>query len=181
MSEVSKKTGGAYIMVLVFVLSVFVLTHAALMVTTTSRRLTARQENFLNLYTIAVSGNQQAMSALNQHILANIAPDTPLDEIPTVAAGLKQQAVQANMFTQHNFSITYTPATGGQIHDSFHINTVLTIDTQGVVATTIARKYINGVRWPGYTRVESLIVWNKNINSLDDYLLTMVNLMRVAV
>ena len=201
-----KKThGGAYIMVLVATMAMFLLIYAALAVTARSRETTARHEHFANLYDLAVAGNEHVLRELNQYLAENrneileiLEILHPFDENPpdrtaiiTTAIPVLNRAITANQTRTWTITVDYTPNRGATIRDHYRATTTIenlsvANPTERITVSTTVHTYIGEILWPVATEVEATIywreiIWLEDINFLDDSMLAMVELMRIAV
>ena len=178
-----------------------------LLITASSRQVTARYGYFVGLYDLAVAGNQQALFLLQQGLNANRTVINDLTQQRISAGDITSIAkreifieeaipfLESNLLKYFTFyrtgfqriwevEINFFMPEERMLQDRYHATTIIISDDNGFSVTTTISKYNGAVR--GYpAAVHASIIWSYQapdtlINYLDDYTLKMVELMRVA-
>jgi hypothetical protein len=154
--------GNAYLFVIAASLLILMLVTAALLVTVSSRRITAPYPDFAGLYDMAVAGNEQALIFLRERVGM---PD---------------------FYSNHSFvndiTVTITPDGAPPFQETFHIRTTITwLSTENHFLTeTRAYRPIDWQPGMGASGIEIPARVQAHIIKLDDDTLTMVNSMRIT-
>jgi len=167
-----RNKGNAYIFVMIAAMAMLMLASAVLLITANSRRATARHANFTGLYDLAVAGNRQALTLMQQGGLDNLR----LHSFP--------YSYRGNQYYRHewDFSIDFILPDGRLISDIYQANTrVRTYGAGFRVYTNVRKQTETGLGFP--VTVQARIIWPYDkilTNYLDYSMLKMVELLRVA-
>lgn len=168
-------------MVLIASLAVLALVAVIFSVTASSRRVSARYQDFTGLYELAKAGNEQAFLFISRAFEDyRHSPDiyTVDDIMPLITARLHAE----NLFFRE-WQIYFNFSANGYIYeDSFNAFTTIAFDGNDFrIDTHIQKHDIDGVLGR-FAQVRSYARWHGDfpINCLDDYTLKMVELMRIA-
>jgi len=175
------KRGNAYIMVMIISLVMLTMVSSAMFISVRSRDITARYEYFINLYDLAVAGNNFALTFLNnqlEYIILTSEESITHEFFAQTIIPMLYDALTRDFGTAHSFEelvvFSFLPARGVDVQDSYTISTqVNTLDSSFTVTTT-SRKITTSPNIP-HAIIQSKIVFN-----LDLYRLEMVELMRIA-
>ena len=203
------RQGGAYIMVVIAALAVFVLIFAVLNITAASRNITGRYAEFYGLYDISVAGNEQALYVIERGLERNRA--TALARAHENGTGFRTEIMPllrnelANYFRSVNtadgpgyehrwgLSLRFTKADTVEENEFRALTTVIPLANGTFGVTTIVyENYYRTVFGITFTERRDLIETRSNIiwrtpqgnenymNFLDYYTVEMVELMRIS-
>jgi len=144
-------------MVMIATMAMLMLISAALLLTVSSIETTARYSHFMGLYDLAIAGNEQALFLLQQGTLQ-------VEDLPDER--------------DWNIEVNFIMPDGSVIEDWYSATTTVRTLTGGdgfVVETSVA-KYVDNIR--GHSATVRAQIIKISSNYLDDYTLTMVELMR---
>ena len=179
----------AYIMVLMFSISIFLLISISLTVTARSRQVTQRYQYFTSLYDLAVAGNEKALSLLNRTINENRAEILYYltEETPEAFAEAAMPLILANMPTQFTpellaYNLHWSKhLTLANINHHYQATTTVTPRSNYFAVRTIIRKQTPDSATPGLpVEISASIIWPNLGICLDYYALIMVELLRIA-